>query len=363
MTQLEEQVFQRLLMRAKGSKLGRVATVPALKWLSDAFVDPIELRKALNGLRVDGKLAFSYGSRGEPVSAFITVLAPESAVPPQMLLWRSVVRALDVQEEEMNLLVPLGACLEGFDEIQMRDLLHCLYALRAGQDRAAGRPLLAVSAEYLLGSSKLMSSLDARSLRHFGIKVQEFSSRPSYLVVASAPSPAAVILVENPVAFEVAVESRASQVCTFVCTFGFGLSNVANEYGYQLASIVTSNRGTILHRTQGATTDLESLMAHSNLHFWGDLDQAGMQIFERIAQRVPHIRLSALYQPMLDAIQNSRRRHPYAAGTGKGGQVLYIPQREDARAVAQQCIHHAVDQEIVSRDQIEAFAGAVLSLP
>lgn len=362
MSQLEELVFQRLLARAKGNKHGKVATGPTLKWLADVSADPIELRQVLNALKTTGKLTFSSGSRGEPVSPFITVHAPQEPELPHAQLWQSVVGSLDLSERELEVLTPLGNILDGFDEFQMRDLLQCLFALRARQEQIVGHPLLAVSAEYLLGSSKLMSNLDQRSLRHFGIKVEEFSSRPSYLVVASAPSPKAVILVENPVAFEIAVESSASDSCTFVCTFGFGLSNLANEYGYQLASIITSNRATILHRTKSTDCDLPNLLAHPNLHFWGDLDQAGIQIFERIAQCVPHIRLSALYQPMLEALKNPQRRHPYNAAVGKGGQVPYMAQREDARILASRCLAYAVDQEIVLPNQIEMWAGTALTL-
>lgn len=362
MNPMEENVYRRLLARAKGSRQSRVATLPTLKWLGTAIGDPIELRQVLSSLRAAGKLAYSSGSRGEPVSPFITVHAPQVAERQHVLLWRSIIEHLNLEGRELEALEPLGASLEGFSELQMRDFLHCLFALRANLKETAGRPLLSVSAEYLLGSSKLLGSLDARSLKYFGIEIQAFASRPAYLVVASAPCPQAVVLVENPVAFEMAVESRAAETCTFVCTFGFGLSNVANEYGYQLANIVTTNRATLLHRTSGANSDLSALLAHPHLYFWGDLDQAGIQIFERIATRIPHIRFSGLYQPMLDASADARRRHPYALATGKAGQSLYTPQREDARLLAARCVDHAVDQEIVTAPQIEALAAAVLKL-
>lgn len=362
MRELEDYVFQRLLARAKGSKQSRVATTSTLKWLGANVSDPIELRQVLNSLRCAGKLTFSPGSRGEPVSPFITVHTPEISEPQHQQLWRTIIGSLDLPTHDADALYPLGTNLDGFSESQMRDFLHCLFALRTGQADASGRPIMAVSAEYLLGSSKLLSSLDARSLRHFGIEVQAFPSRPAYLVVSSAPSPRAVVLVENPVAFEVAAESRAADMCTFVCTFGFGLSNLANEYGYQLANIVNTNRATILHRTAGTSTDLASLLGHPNLYFWGDLDQAGMQIYERIATRLPHIRLSGMYQPMLDASNEAHRRHPYAVATGKAGQGLYTPQREDARLLALRCIDHGVDQEIVNTRQIEALATSSLCL-
>jgi hypothetical protein len=362
MTPFEAEIFTRLLARAKGSKSGRVATASSLKLLSTAFPDPIELRKALNGLRKAGKLAFSPGSRGEPVSPFITVHAPEADLSAHQILWRSVAASLSSDKMELAILIPLGDSLEGFDEAHMRDLLHCLYALRSDHDRLNGRPLFEVSAGYLLGSSKLLSSLDARSLRHFGIRISDFPGRPPYLLVASAPCPIAVILVENPVAFELAVSSRAGQICTFVCTFGFGLSNSGNEYGFQLANIVNGDQAIILHRTQGTATNLPALLSHPNVQFWGDLDMAGMQIFERLAQRIPHITLSALYQPMFEAIENPLRRHPYAMATGKGGQGLYEPKRGDAQAVACRCRVFAVDQEIVGAQDIEALAGQVLQL-
>lgn len=361
MTPFEAQIFTRLLARAKG-KSGRVLTAPSMKLLSTAFPDPIELRKALNGLRNAGKLSFAPGSRGEPVSPYITVHAPEANLSEHQIRWRSVAASFSTDVAELAILMPLGDCLAGFDEAHMRDLLHCLHTLRSNQDRLNGRPLFEVSAGYLLGSSKLLSSLDARCLRHFGIRIDDFPGRPPYLLVASAPSPVAVILVENPVAFELAVASTAAQTCTFVCTFGFGLSNSGNEYGFQLANIVNANHAIILHRTQGAVTDLPTLLAHPHVQFWGDLDMAGMQIFERLAKRIRHITLSALYQPMLAAIVNPLCRHPYAGATGKAGQALYTPKRSDAQAVASLCRAFAVDQEIVSGHDIEMLAGQVLQL-
>ena len=73
------------------------------------------------------------------------------------------------------------------------------------------------------------------------------------------------------------------------------------------------------------------LLAHPNITFWGDLDIAGMQIYERIGRHVPAITLSALYGPMVEALTVNDLRHSYVAAVGKSGQLMFSATREDSR--------------------------------
>jgi hypothetical protein len=115
-------------------------------------------------------------------------------------------------------------------------------------------------------------------------------------------------------------------------------------------------------REGGSCPPTKQLLTAKNLYFWGDLDMAGMQIFERIAAKVPHLQLSALYGPMIEAIQDPERRHPYAAATGKSGQKLSRSNRQDVQKILFYCEHHAVDQEIVLPGDIELLAGKALDV-
>lgn len=240
-------------------------------------------------------------------------------------------------------------------------LLTGLRKLRDEQHLVAGQPSFAVSASSLMGSSKLLSALDGKSLRLFGIDLDKFTARIPYVMVGGGgEAPQTVILVENPIAFEAAIQSAASVRHAFVCTFGFGLSNSASEHGNQLAGAIETGGAILLRRTEGLHTSFNKLIQHPEIHFWGDLDIAGLQIFERIASRIPHLKLSALYEPMIKAAANLACRHPYVAAVGKAGQKTFRPTRKDTEAVLGYCEKWAVDQEIVSDYDIQMLSGAVL---
>jgi hypothetical protein len=333
-----------------------------MKALVEDFGDPIEIRKALQRLKLDQKVEYTSGSRGEPVSAFITVHKPIDAPPPHVECWRRTLNAMTLGKDDRAALDSMGMVLQDFDTSEMAALISGLLKLRAEQNAVAGHPSFVVSATYLLGSSKLLSSLDMRCLREFGIDAGLFPSRPPYVVVASAETAEAVILVENPVAFEIAVRSEAIRRCTFVCTFGFGLSNAGNEYGMQLAGAVESGNAILLHRTHGGSNELAKILDHPQVHFWGDLDMAGMQIYERIARRIHGLQLSALYSPMIEAVNASGRRHRYVTAVGKSGQTMFSATRHDVAQMLRYCSEWAVDQEIVAPNAIERLAGKTLAM-
>ncbi len=359
---LETSIYGWLCKNVRGNDTNRIRTKTALTKLgSDISHDAIEIRKALLALRADGKIEYSTGSHGEPISAFITVILPKAEIPAHVSAWKAVLDRSGLQNEDLVTLESIGCNLAGFDKGDMERLLAGLVRLRQEQTQVYGQCDFNVSAAYLLGSSKLLSTLDFRSLRAFGIAIDQFPARAPYVVVGgNANSPAAVVLVENPIAFETAVKSSAADRYLFVCTFGFGLSAAANDYGNQLAGIIETGRAVVLNRSGGSVMSMDQVLGHGSIHFWGDLDIAGIQIFERIAKHVPSIQLSNLYRPMIDAIKSSNSRHPYVAAVGKNGQTMFEATREDSNNLLSQCHQWAVDQEIVTVTQIELLAGAVL---
>lgn len=362
MPSLEERLFQWFLKRAGNNDSGKVRTAGVMaKLCADVVSDPVALRKALKHLQAEGRLMFSADPRGEPIGSFITVIRPVITAPPYADLWQTVLADSGLPESCVAALRPIYTALEGFNVHHMEALLTGLRKLRDGQHLVAGQPSFAVSASSLMGSSKLLSSLDGKSLRLFGIDLDKFTARTPYVMVGGGgEAPQTVILVENPIAFEAAIQSAASDRHAFVCTFGFGLSNSASEYGNQLAGAIETGGAILLRRTEGPHTSFNKLMQHPEIHFWGDLDIAGLQIFERIASRIPHLKLSALYEPMIKAATNLACRHPYVAAVGKTGQKTFRPTRKDTEAVLGYCEKWAVDQEIVSEYDIQMFSGAVL---
>ena len=105
-----------------------------------------------------------------------------------------------------------------------------------------------------------------------------------------------------------------------VQTFGFGLSIDSEDWGFSLAKAVEQDhsklRGLVAF---GTPPSVATLLSHEKITFWGDLDPAGWAIYARLHARLPQLQLSALYQPMRQAL--SLHSHPLTLAVGKDGQA------------------------------------------
>jgi hypothetical protein len=238
-------------------------------------------------------------------------------------------------------------------------LIHGLIKLRNNQGVLTGRPAFLVSAEYLLGSSKILDALPAAALRQFGIDKGLFPGAPPVLLVAGPPKPENVVLVENPHAFWQAVNTEAVKTTAFIVTFGYGLSRHGEDFGNQLASIIEGNMPITGAVCAGSPPHIRELLCHENIVFWGDLDVEALRIYLRLKKIVPHLGLSALYKPMLKAMEQSGDSHPYVKAAAKGKQSLKsLTGGGDTsfNKLLQVCSKRAVDQEYVSCKDIELVA-------
>lgn len=286
---------------------------------------------------------------------------PQSSVTlnlPQQLseaasLWQQLLQQADSGGGALAALQPLGDVLDGLDGTAMAQLLGGLIALRRDQHSLAGTPRFEVSARYLLASSKLLDALPSAALQQFGIDISAFPEFPGYVMVAGPAQPDTVVLVENPHSFEAAIAATASAPVAWICTYGYGLSLRHSQHGEQLAAIISQQRrpGTLIRA--GTPPDWAQLLQHPQLHFWGDLDLAGLDIFERLRTGLPGLTLSGLYRPMLEALERGEG-HPYCKATGKPGQQD-AGYGEDIAPLAALCRQRAVDQERVTSAQIAEF--------
>jgi hypothetical protein len=363
MPEIEERVRQWLLKRTRTSSTGKVLTKGIMaKLRSEILDDPIALRKALVLLREDRHIDFTSDDRGEPVGSYITVVQPVEDTPSHIQRWSAAIEAAGLDPTDAAALISLGESIPDFAEVDMAHLLRGLQELRQDQGKLAGQPSYLTSAEYLLGSSKILTTLPRRALKAFGISVDQFPTHPLYVVVAGPRDPATVVLVENPAAFEVAVATEAIKRCAFVATFGFGLSKAQEDYGNQLVSMVDErfNKSITLTREGSACPPAKDLLRHPNITFWGDLDPAGVEIYLRLKRSIPGLELSALYQPMIEAIQDPGSCHPYSKAVGKDGQrerPVQCPETEIcAKRILELCRVRGVDQEMVQPEEIDALA-------
>jgi hypothetical protein len=367
MPETGQRLYQWLLKKSSSSQKGKIRADRVLNGLaSDLGLDPISIRRGLHSLRQDGKVEYTSTPAGEPLSPFITVAKLLVVEPAHVIRWRDILEtARGVNEEDKAALAGLGEPLEGFSKEDMQIILDGLLRLREDQDRLTGQPAYLVSARYLLGSSKLFGELASRVIKAFGIDPDRFVGHPPYVVVGGCANPDAVVLVENPASFELAMSTQAARHCAFMATYGFGLSKTSNEYGNQLAGLVESHlHGAVGLVREGSTCpSAATLLAHDRITFWGDLDLAGMQIYQRLSRRLPQLKLSALYAPMAKALRNPGSSHPYTEATGKIGQRPQAIDDPVGATLAELCKERGVDQEWVASEEIEKYAGDVLQTP
>ena len=326
-------------------------------------LDAASVRIHLKEFRDRGWIqASSWSATDNPIGR-ITISLP----PPPEAVWCEPWRATltncsDLTDEDRNAIFDCGAVLSDMDSKELPKIINGLIRLRSNQHLLGRTPEFIVSARNLLGSSKMLGKLGARALRAFGIDLSLFPGHPLYVVTAGPSNPQAVMLVENPAAFELATRTAVVERCALIVTFGFGLSKASEDYGNQLATMVENGlSGSITLMREGSSAPpARELLKHENITFWGDLDIAGIQIYERIAKHIPSLQLSALYRPMIDAVTEGENRHPYVTAVGKSGQTMFAASREDSKAMLRHCSKWAVDQEFVTESQIDALAGEAI---
>lgn len=322
-----------------------------------AGVSAVTARMALGRLAKQGLIS-GVSEQGEPHSRVQLLVAAAPAQPAETLTrWHTALHASGLGDADALALLP---CHETLGELEAGDLLAVargLAQMRANQSVDSGCARFVLSARYLLGSSKLLGALPSTALRAFGIDLNLFPDAPPYVVVAGPPEPEAVVLIENPHAFEEFVTSGAAERIGCITTFGYGLTRAGDAYGRQLADLVAAQDLTLIPLVRsGSPPPVATMLVHAALYFWGDLDREGLRIYASLRKRFPQLRASAMHKPMLDALR-AGRSHPYVDVVAKNNQsALQIPP-DDVTELAIACTQRAVDQEIVDRDAMRALAA------
>lgn len=317
--------------------------------------DPVDVKLGLGRLaRQDIVTGVSH--HGEPfgrVSLNLPVCPREE--PASLMRWRRALRAGGLAEQEVEALCPCHEHLNDFPESDSERLVDGLSRLRADQAAVKGTPRFILSARYLLGSSKLLNYLPAAALRAFGIDIDAIPDAPPYVLTAGPANPEGVLLIENPHSFEEAVASGCAKKMALVATFGYGLSRSGDAFGKSLVASVMDADVLVPLIRYGNPPTPAVLLKHPRIFFWGDLDREGLRIFASLKRRLPNLRLSRLYVPMVEAMQRGDC-HPYVKATAKDKQGMVAANCEGSMELAPHCVGRAVDQEIVSRSDIAALA-------
>lgn len=289
-------------------------------WHSRALVDTLR-RKALCETRLDGWEALRELSE----AGVIETRAPLSArqrLNVRVALSEALCHRLESElarvDESLALddgqavlwRHALDGGLEGWSLEDQRRLVVGLRALAAALPAAYGDTAFAASARYLLGSSKLLGALPRELVQAFGIEPDAFRAPLSRVLAAMPPRPEGLLLIENPQSFDQASRLGLGRRLALVCSFGYGVS---------LAQALQHPERVRLIGETPLELGLADLLALSRKTYWGDLDPEGLRIYRRLRDRVPRLRLSALYAPMIERFEQ-QDGHPLHRLTGKEGQ-------------------------------------------
>ena len=269
---------------------------------------------------------------------------------PAQILWDRLVEECCRQERiDISLADRFKAAADALADLpedEVDALLDGLIRLHGDRETLTGLDPAIVSARYLQGSAKLLGAF-GRTVAALGIAEDVFDGRPRYVVAAGPPSPSAVLLVENPASMEMLVKLGVAERLLVLGTFGYGLTWTG------IARVLSSGGTqpiTLLVRS-GAPPDPRSLQGRIPFLHWGDLDHEGLRIFTMLRAALPELQLSALYRPMIQALQDRRLSHRYIKHTGKDGQrPLSQSEIGDDQILVKLsvlCRERAIDQETI----------------
>lgn len=313
----------------------------------------VQTIRALKAIYDDGEIHCSWMEGSGPIGK-VALALPAPPVAEREAAWARAVEqaASRMTEEQRAGLLDLGPALRDWPVDQDGALIAELLDL-AAMDLSTDA-LYLVSARGRLASSKLLSSLPNAALNKIGIPTDCFREQPPYVVAAGPAEPRTVLLIENPNGFERAVHALRGRPVALVSAYGFALSR-KDGAGERLADIVEHDTEMVTLARLGSPPDLRELTSCPNLFWWGDLDLAGLQIYQRCRSAYPHLQLSALYRPMLQILEQGGG-HPYAELTGKPGQQTWRSDDPTIKALLAACASRAVDQEAVGADDIVRLA-------
>lgn len=307
-----------------------------------------EARSALRALKDKGQIEATLTDAGPIGKVYLRIPMPADVAGPRELAWRAAVDARIDADADREAYYALYIGLADWPEDFFAALVETVEAWRrdARTDHA-----YTISARTGLASSKLIDALPARPLQALGVDPATLPRLPPIMMVAGPPAPHAVVLVENPTAFEVAVEATADLPVAWICSYGYAATRAV--FRERLASAVLASEGVRSVIRSGAPPSFQELLRNPDLFYWGDLDRSGLHIFHMVRGNLPHARLSALMEPMADLLRRGGG-HPYCKLTEKADQPHWTPEDPHLATLATLCAERAVDQEWVPASEIRA---------
>lgn len=307
----------------------------------------------------EGVLKGKYRTNPFGFSGKITVTIPDDEQSVHEKNWKEILQEQNLDDDERSAIISLGKKLEGFNKKQQKEILASLINLRSEQHYHKGKTAYDISAKYFLGSSKFLDNIKVEA-RKFGIETQLFQPQYRYVCVAGNKNTKAVILVENPHAFETAVKADVDLQCTWISSYGFGIAlDKRYRHGEMLVSNICDHKNDLIQLIRAGSPDtIQNVLSHENIFFWGDFDIAGLQIYLTLKNTYPDIKLCGLYDTMLNKVK-STGGHPYVKIVGKNGQKSFNNTDDDIALYLKNCVDVGYDQEGIDQEEIVAYIEAL----
>lgn len=349
-------------LRRMASTSGRLRTSSCLPKLGAKLgLSRLAVDEAIRDLYRAGLLNYQADGRELPGSGYISVALESVAPSRHETAWQHALEDVGFEQAAVADLTGLHQQLQDMTDADLGVLAGGLKKLCEAGANAVDDAGFNVSARHLMGGSKVLSSMSRRMLDAIGLPLRLHNASPKYVICAGPASPVATLLIENPRAFENAVRSGLAQEVALICTFGFGLSYLGQEWLH--AEDTPAHDRPILIVRQGTPPELSSLLTASSVYLWADLDLAAMGIYRSLKSAIPHLQLSRIYEAMVPMVQDPYRSHPYVAIFEKNGQHgdrsgESSSARNDNTAASfllKVCRDRAVDQEAVADSVIRAL--------
>lgn len=342
----------------------RVRTTTVMESLGrNLGADQIEVKGLVRELYQAQLLRYTPDRQDLPANGVIEIARPEKTMSPAEQQWLQVVGQSSLSAEAKQALAPFHAKLTDLSGEDMARVVDCLADLTSlGQPVVDGAGFN-VSARNVMGGSKVLSAVDSKAMQALGLPARLKTSSPRYVVCAGPSGSAATLLIENPRAFENAVQSGLSETVALVCTYGFGLSYLGQVWSEDMHS---EDKPIQIIRS-GMPSSLSDLLQTKHVYLWADLDLAALSIYKSLKFTIPQLQFSAIYQVMMEMVKDGKRSHPYAAIFEKDGQVTTSTSLIDVsdpvtNAIYESCKTRAVDQEAVLEADILVFGKSQLRI-
>ena len=333
----------------------------------DLGIHPDDVRRGFIRLKEQGWLG-NVASNGIPLGQ-VSILTPKpaEAEPASLLAWRSALQRCALDEGSKALLETIHLVTDGLSPEMLERLAAGLGHLRNELNQPSTESMFVISSKHLLGSSKVIGKLPAATLRQFCPSLFAQPDRIPYVVTAGPAMPERVVLIENPWAFERAIEAGLARRHALIATFGYGLSKSGDAYGKQLQNLLTGNWSALIQlRRNSEVAEMSELLTHPRIEFWGDFDLEAFRIYRSLLKRIPQLVLSPLYGPLHSLLQ-AGKGHEYHQITGKEGQAALSADEfadlPEIRQLAELCAKCGLDQECLSLQEIATHGESEHQFP